>query len=522
MQPSNSRPQAAVAQRPRMVMVFAAAFVAGGAAAVGVNSVLDVWRTQAKPIVESEPIFVALRSLPQGAPVTVWDVGLRSWPKAMLPATAIRAADSFEGCVLRHPLREGQPLLSMQLMRQDGLAAPGSEPDPFDGAASATTNAFAATVPATPEADLWAPAATMPEPRPALLKPTSTDVAPLVPNAREPAGPTNTTVSPDQTAGEPIPTPAPSVAGPDVVAPGVGPLPEAAEPAVGPAVDPVAGSPTPAVAQPLPESAPRTAPGGANRVPDEPTPAETAAPTPAPQAEPPLVSVMKQPADQDPVTPADVTPPTGGQPQPKEADRMVRYLVVPERIAREADTLFAATVPPAQQPVVQPPSAPTVAPVAEGIDGVTTVPLTPLPEAEDAVAETPPPPRQSVPQPAAPVARPTAPRTAGPTAPSMRQTTTGEQPLAGRPKATPRQSQAPARQPAPPARRGSIDTPRPRSDSPSLPEKPRRFGAVMSSITSGFEAMVGGAGRKQPPRPSDYDEAVATDDPQLLPAPLPR
>jgi Flp pilus assembly protein CpaB len=58
---------------------------------VGVNRTLDVRMAQSKPRVESEAIFVALRSLPQGSPVTVWDVALRDWPKAMMPATALRA-----------------------------------------------------------------------------------------------------------------------------------------------------------------------------------------------------------------------------------------------------------------------------------------------------------------------------------------------------------------------------------------------------------------------------------------------
>lgn len=514
MQPSTSRPQAGVSQRPRMVMVFAAAFVAGGAAAVGVNSVLDVWRTQAKPVVESEPIFVALRSLPQGAPVTVWDVGLRSWPKAMLPATAIRAEDSFEGCVLRHPLREGQPLLSVQLMRLEGRAAPGSESASFDLAAAA--NAFAAAPAAAPEADLWAPAATTSEPRPAPHKPTSTDVAPLVPDGRGPAVPANATPSPGQTVGEPTPA--------DVAAPG------AVEPALEPEAEPVAGSPTPVVVQPLPESTPGTASGDADRLPDEPTPADTAAPAAAPQTDPPLVSVMKQPADQDPVTPADAAAPAGPQ-RPKGSDGLVRYLVVPERIAREADTLFATPAPSPQQNVAPQQTPATVQPVATDVDAgsATAATVTPRTGPEDAVAEAPQQPQTEEPQAAAPVTRPTPPRTAGPTPPPMRPTTPGvqprrpgEQPMAGRPKSTPRQSQAPARQPSAPARRGSVDTPRPWSGSPVTPEKPKRFGAVMSSITSGFEAMVGGTGRKQPAKPNDYDEAVATDDPQLLPAPLPR
>ena len=54
-------------KRPRAITVFAAAFVAGAAAAVGVNRVLDVHLAQSKPRVETETIFVALRSLPQGS-----------------------------------------------------------------------------------------------------------------------------------------------------------------------------------------------------------------------------------------------------------------------------------------------------------------------------------------------------------------------------------------------------------------------------------------------------------------------
>jgi hypothetical protein len=94
---------------------LAAAFLAGGAAAVGLNHFLDVHLSQRKPVVESEPIFVAMRSLPSGAPITVWDVALRNWPKAMLPTTAMRVEDSFDGMCLKMPLREGQPLLSVQL-----------------------------------------------------------------------------------------------------------------------------------------------------------------------------------------------------------------------------------------------------------------------------------------------------------------------------------------------------------------------------------------------------------------------
>ena len=78
----------ATRHRPKSLTVFAAAFIAGAAAAVGVNRVLDVHLAQRRPQVECEPIFVALRPLPQGASVTVWDVALKDWPKAMLPSSA--------------------------------------------------------------------------------------------------------------------------------------------------------------------------------------------------------------------------------------------------------------------------------------------------------------------------------------------------------------------------------------------------------------------------------------------------
>ncbi len=106
--------------RPRMVTVFVAAFLAGGTAAVAVNRFIDVTRTRAKATVECEPIFVAIRDLPAGNPVTVWDVKLRDWPKAMVPQAALRP-DSFEGIawpeghVARLSLREGQPVLRSHL-----------------------------------------------------------------------------------------------------------------------------------------------------------------------------------------------------------------------------------------------------------------------------------------------------------------------------------------------------------------------------------------------------------------------
>jgi hypothetical protein len=128
--------------------VFGAAIVAGAAAAFGLNSALDTHLAQAKPQVESESILVALRALPAGAPVTVWDVGLRDWPKAMVPSSAMRVTDDLDNLIVRHPLREGQPILAVQLGRADAAAV--------DAVARPLAVASPTPPPSRePERDLW-------------------------------------------------------------------------------------------------------------------------------------------------------------------------------------------------------------------------------------------------------------------------------------------------------------------------------------------------------------------------------
>ncbi len=240
-------------------MVFATAFIAGAVAAVGINRALDVHLAQAKPKVECEPIFVALRSLPSGTPVTIWDVALRDWPKAMMPSTALRANDHFEGLILRHPVREGQPLLSVQLARAETPPPVMSTPSavPIVDPAPQIVQAPAAAA----EADLWA---------------QSSASSTLPPPPR---------------------------------APSVRPEPEPVADAITSAT-PTAGVPT--MAEPV-EIAPAAA-----------APAEA-------------VSVMTGPPAKAPVVEPQPTPPMAA------AQPVVRYLVVPERIAMQADSSFVTT-----------------------------------------------------------------------------------------------------------------------------------------------------------------------------------
>jgi len=284
--------QSGKGHRPRATTVFAAAFIAGAAAAFGVNRALDVHLAQSKPRVESEPIFVALRSLPQGASVTVWDVALRDWPKAMMPAAALRPKDSFDGAILKHPIREGQPLLAFQLVKAQ--AADDTQMVGAPAAALPTPQ----PVDVIPQPDLWAPGEQASTPAAAAV------VTPV----------------------EPVPTAVASTAMTDAPATSTA---TALEQSAVAATTPTTGEPTVAVEQLV-------------------GPAE-------PAIEPEIVSVVQPATESDIEAPPAVAPQT--KPQAVPATPAVRYLVVPERIAMQADRSFvspASTQAPPMQPVQQP------------------------------------------------------------------------------------------------------------------------------------------------------------------------
>ena len=200
------------AHRPQPYTVFGAAIVAGAAAAFGLNSALDTHLAQARPQVESESILVALRALPAGSPVTVWDVGLRDWPKAMVPSSVMRVTDDLENLVVRHPLREGQPILAVQLGRADAAAV--------ESVARPLAVASPTPPPSRePERDLWeaTPTASAPPvtPTPATTTPPTAAVATVTTVSTTFAAGTTTSPTPalvSTTPTTPTADPAPSAA----------------------------------------------------------------------------------------------------------------------------------------------------------------------------------------------------------------------------------------------------------------------------------------------------------------------
>lgn len=347
--------------RPSRLTVFTTAFVAGAAVAFGVNRMLDVHLAQTRPQVECEPIFVALHSLPQGSPVTVWDVALKDWPRAMLPASALRARDTFEGMVLRHPLREGQPLLSVQLVPSSTATTPAAgTPEPsFTPPLPATPASQAA---AAPEADLWAPAepaipkvAAVPRPQT-----SRTDVEFVAPEPQAVSS-VPVTASPEVgTSDRDMPATAPAA---DVDVAGrreqEGQAPS--EPTLADTPDAAAPSETASV-----EPQPQAAPGPGLLPQSEPLYAPVPASPPA-DLEGALSGIGSLSATNDtPRGEQDTsvlknTPATAAAEPAQHSPSAGRYLVVPERIALQADSSFAppqaaqsAAPSPAESPAQRP------------------------------------------------------------------------------------------------------------------------------------------------------------------------
>ena len=275
--------------------------------------------------------------------MTVWDVALRDWPKAMMPASALRASDTFSGHVLKHPLREGQPLLSIQLAPTGQGAQPAAEPTTFPPPA-AYTSASTPMVPRT-EGDLWAPA----EPVTVQATPSTQQRAPTVvspaisPVAVQPVEATPTTTSiaiapsiEPSLAAAPAATPT-QLPSQDTVSPQEPSAPT--EPAPIEPTATVAAAEEPAMATDTTEATP-----AAELV-------STPSTVPQPQAGPEATAA----AD---ITPPPallaVAPPTPAAPVSGPRPRHLRYLVVPESIATQADASFAARPAAPEQPVAEP------------------------------------------------------------------------------------------------------------------------------------------------------------------------
>ena len=275
--------------------------------------------------------------------MTVWDVALRDWPKAMMPASALRASDTFSGHVLKHPLREGQPLLSIQLAPTGQGAQPAAEPTTFPPPA-AYTNASTPVVPRA-EGDLWSPA----EPVAAQATPSTQQLAPTVVSpAISPVAVQPVEATPTTTSIAIAPSIEPSLAAAPAAAPTQLPSQDTVSPQ-----EPSAPT-EPAPIEPTATVAAAEEPAMATDT-TEATPAAELVSTPSTVPQPQAGPEATAAADvAPPPAPLAAVPPTPPAPVNIPRPTHLRYLVVPESIATQADASFAARPATPEQPAAEP------------------------------------------------------------------------------------------------------------------------------------------------------------------------
>ncbi len=110
--------------RPKSLILLALALGCGLVASIGISQVLDGNKPAA---VETTPIYVALRNVNVGDPLTDKMVSLEEWPKDRVPVGAIAKWDEMENRRPRTNIYQGEPILDGKLL------AKGQTNDPIQG-----------------------------------------------------------------------------------------------------------------------------------------------------------------------------------------------------------------------------------------------------------------------------------------------------------------------------------------------------------------------------------------------------
>lgn len=111
--------------RPKSFILLALALGCGLIASIGISQVLDGNNRPAA--VETAPIYVALKNVNVGDPITEKMVALEEWPKDKVPIGAVTKWQDLEDRRPRTNIYQGEPLLDNKLL------AKGQKNDPIQG-----------------------------------------------------------------------------------------------------------------------------------------------------------------------------------------------------------------------------------------------------------------------------------------------------------------------------------------------------------------------------------------------------
>jgi pilus assembly protein CpaB len=111
--------------RPKSLILLALALGCGLVASIGISQVLD--GNNRPTAVETAPIYVALRNINVGDPMTESMVALEEWPKDKVPVGSLVKWEELEGRRPRTNIYQGEPILDGKLL------AKGQTNDPIQG-----------------------------------------------------------------------------------------------------------------------------------------------------------------------------------------------------------------------------------------------------------------------------------------------------------------------------------------------------------------------------------------------------
>jgi pilus assembly protein CpaB len=110
--------------RPKSLVLLALALGCGLVASIGISQVLD--GTKPAPV-DTSPIYVALKNINVGDPVTDQTVSLEEWPTDKIPVGAISKWENIEERRPRSTIYQGEPILDTKLLGK------GQTNDPIKG-----------------------------------------------------------------------------------------------------------------------------------------------------------------------------------------------------------------------------------------------------------------------------------------------------------------------------------------------------------------------------------------------------
>jgi pilus assembly protein CpaB len=101
--------------RAKSMAMLMLALGCGLVASIGITQVMAKRNAEPAPTGETQPIFIAVKDIPQGEHLTAEVLKLENWPKDKVPLGAISKIEDLDACRTRTKLYAGEPILDKKL-----------------------------------------------------------------------------------------------------------------------------------------------------------------------------------------------------------------------------------------------------------------------------------------------------------------------------------------------------------------------------------------------------------------------